>query len=134
MFRFGDELNRCIQFNFVDMAREGELGAYCQRLDLPGSFFESLEASPCPSLNWVISNDPRYRNIGHNVYVKTTVIGTDRPHDRVDHQFLEDHIDQIDQQFLVSQVGHIDQIGHRGDQDRYPRPTHTETITAINIY
>ena len=69
MYQRGDTVNRCVQFSFVEMSKEAEVGLLCQNLSFPGSYFVTMEASPCPDRNWFFSSRRQFQAYSAEIWM-----------------------------------------------------------------
>ena len=72
MYQRAEQVNRCVQFSFVEMSKEAEVGLLCQNLSFPGSFFVKMEASPCPDLGWFFSSRRRFQAYQADIWMIDT--------------------------------------------------------------
>lgn len=81
MYQRGDQVNRCVQFSFIEMSKEAELGLLCQNLSFPGSYFVTMEASPCPDRNWFFSSRRQFQAYSADIWMINVDArpGPDRP-------------------------------------------------------
>ena len=72
MYQRGDQVNRCVQFSFIEMSKEAEIGLLCQNLSFPGSYFVTMEASPCPDRNWFFSSRRQFQAYSAEIWMINT--------------------------------------------------------------
>ena len=104
MYQRAEQVNRCVQFSFVEMSKEAEVGLLCQNLSFPGSFFVKMEASPCPDLGWFFSSRRRFQAYQADIWMIDTA---ERPGQRP--PVLKDlrgnsqdlHIQDIEKAFIL---------------------------------